>query len=275
LGVRGGFARASGTSTSPIEYGVVMTMVLPLVVTYAMYARSHRWLYRLFLCVVTLAVFLSISRSTLVCASAGVVVLAIAWTPAARLRAALFIAVAGVGVYLTVPGVLGTLTGLFTGASNDPSIASRTGSYDLAWAFFQANPLIGRGFGTFLPKYWILDNGYLGQLIEGGVLGLLGLLSLIVTGVVAARRAQRITQNSFERALAQGVIASIVAGACGLAFFDTFAFPQSAGCFFLLLGLAGAIWRLARGQAHQRDRRLKRPPTPRSPSIGAPEGVPQ
>jgi polysaccharide biosynthesis protein PslJ len=246
---RNGLARPSATSTHPIEYGVVLTMVLPIAITHALKSPTKRWMYRAFLAVISFAVALSISRSAMICAGVGLMVLAVSWTAAARLRA--FFAVLGIAVvvYLTVPGVLGTITRLFTGAFEDSSIASRTGSYDLAGSFISEHPLLGRGFGTFLPKYWILDNGYLLLLIEGGVLGLGGLLLLIVIAALAAGKARRMVLSDFDRALAEALRASIAAGACSLAFFDTFGFPQSSGCLFLLLGMAGAIRRLALEQA--------------------------
>ena len=244
LAQRDGLARPSGTSTHPIEYGVVLTMVLPLAIVYAMRSPTRRWLYRMLLGAITFAVVLSISRSALLCAVVGFVILAASWPPVLRLRALGFAAAIGVAVYVLSPGVLGTLGNLFVGASDDPSIASRTGSFDLAGEFIAASPVLGRGFGTFLPRYWILDNGYLGLVIEGGILGFVGLLFVVLTAIWAARQARRIARSSFDRELAQALVASIAAGACGLAFFDTFAFPQSAGTFFLLLGLAGATLRL-------------------------------
>ena len=246
---RNGHPRPSATATHPIEYGVVLTMVLPIAITYASKSPTRRWMYKAFLGVISFAVVLTISRSAMICAGVGLMVLAMSWTAAARLRA--FVAVLGVAVvvYLTVPGVFGTITRLFTGVFADSSIASRTGSYDLAGSFISERPLLGRGFGTFLPSYWILDNGYLGLLIEGGILGLGGLLVLIVVAALAAGQACRMALGDFDRALAQALRASIAAGACSLAFFDTFAFPQSAGCLFLLLGMAGAMRRLALEQA--------------------------
>lgn len=249
LGERRGLPRPSGTSTHPIEYGVVLTMVLPIAITYALKSPSRRWAYRGFLCAIAIAVFLSISRSALLCAGVGAVVLSMSWTAAARLRALVAALALAVMLYLTVPGLLGTVTRLFTGVSDDPSIASRTGSYELAGQFISRSLLVGRGFGTFLPKYWILDNGYLGLLIEGGILGLAGLLILIVAAATAARKARRTAVDEFDRELAQALLASVAAGACGLAFFDTFAFPQSAGCFFLILGMVGAMRRLTLPQA--------------------------
>ena len=55
--------------------------------------------------------------------------------------------------------------------------------------------------------------------------------------------------DEFDRGLSQALLASIAAGACSLAFFDTFAFPQSAGCIFLILGMAGAMRRLTLAEA--------------------------
>ena len=244
LAERSGLARPSGTSTHPIEYGVVLTMILPLTVAFAMTAKRHRWLYRCILGLVGFAIFLSISRSAMLCALVALLALGFTWRWATRLIAFALLLVLSIVVYVTVPGVLGTITRLFTGASDDPSIASRTGSYDIAFEFFARSPILGRGFGTFLPKYWILDNGYLGLLIEGGVLGLGGLLVLIITAGVCARRARTLGRDEFERALGQALLAAIAAGGCGLAFFDTFGFPQSAGTFFLVLGLAGSLRRL-------------------------------
>ena len=253
LAQRSGLARPSGTSTHPIEYGVVLTMILPIVITYAMNSPTRRWAYRIFLTAMAFAIFLSISRSALLCAVIALVVLAASWTLAARLRALVAVLILTVVIYVGVPGVLGTITKMFTGASDDPSIISRTASYDLALQMFDRSPLMGRGFGTFLPKYWILDNGWLGLLIEGGLLGVAGLLILVVAAAMAARSARKAAVDEFDRQLSQALMASVAAGAFGLAFFDTFAFPQTAGCFFLLLGLSGGMRRLVLSQGRERQ----------------------
>jgi O-antigen ligase len=220
-------------------------MVLPIAITFALRSPTRRWFYRLLLAPIALAVFLSISRSAMLCALVALALLAVRWSARVRLGALAVTLGTTAVVYLLVPGVLGTIGRLFTGASNDPSITSRTGSYQIVEAFFERSPVLGRGFGTFLTRYWILDNGYLGLLIEGGIIGLGGLLVLIGTTLAAARTASRAASESFDQELAHALLAAVAAGACSLAFFDTFAFPQSAGCFFLLIGLAGASRRLA------------------------------
>ena len=102
------------------------------------------------------------------------IVLSLSWNARQRFQALGFLAVVSTVLYVTVPGLLGAITGLFSNAGQDPSISSRTGSYDIAGAFISESPLVGKGFGTFLPKYWILDNAYLGMTIEAGLLGLPG-----------------------------------------------------------------------------------------------------
>jgi O-antigen ligase len=220
------------------------------------------------------SIFFSMSRSAYLCSLAGMFVLALSWDLRTRLRALGVFAVVSVVMYVSVPGLLGSIRGLFSNAGEDPSIASRTGSYDIAGQFISGSPIVGKGFGTFLPKYWILDNAYLGMTIEAGFLGLLALLTLIVAGLVSARSARRALQaaqaarserdvgaldgagadSTHHVQVAQALLASVAAGAGGLAFFDAFAFPQTAGCFFLLIGLAGAMRRLTQTPAPDRQR---------------------
>lgn len=257
LATRSGLIRPSGTATHPIEYGMVLTTVLPLAMALARSSPSRRWLYRVGLGVIGVSVLLAISRSAMICAAVAVTVMVMSWPLMAKLRALLFVGVVAAVVFVTVPGVLGTITNLFTGIQNDASVDSRTGSYDIAGEFIARHPFLGRGFGTFLPKYWILDNGYLGLLIEGGVVGLVGLLLVISVGGIAARHAAHAARDPFDAEIARALVASACAGAAGLAFFDTFAFPQSAGIFFLLIGMAGASWRLTGAREARRARRAR------------------
>jgi len=254
LGTRSGRIRPSGTSMSPIEYGVVLGMALPLVTVCASVQSRYRWLFRVMLVAMIASIFFSMSRSAYICALAGTIVLAMSWNLRQRFRALGFLAVVSSVLYVTVPGLLGAIQGLFSNAGQDPSISSRTGSYDIAGAFISDSPLLGKGFGTFLPKYWILDNAYLGMTIEAGLLGLLALLALIGCGLVSALAARRTLQREGREEhaqYAQALLASVAAGGCGLAFFDAFAFPQTAGCLFLFIGLAGAMLRITQDPARE------------------------
>ncbi len=246
--VRSGRVRPVATATNPIELGSVLAMLLPLTVTLAF--RAERTSTRVWSWIgvglMGLASLLSISRTALICAAVGMIPLLFNFP--ARLRR-LLIAVGVVGllaVSFAMPGLAGTLRGMFTGAADDPSVASRVNSYAIASAFFSENPILGRGFGTFLPKYWILDNLYLQFTLETGLLGLAALLLLIGAALLCAWKARRLFVRSVDRDCAAALLGGAAAGAVSLLFFDAFSFPQSAGIFCVMVGLCGAACRLAR-----------------------------
>lgn len=244
LAVRQGLSRPSGTSTHPIEYGVVLTTVLPLAIVAVRQARRWRAAYVVAVMAIAFSTFLSISRSAILCAIVGLAVLAFGWGTRARAMLAAAATLVAVVAYVTVPGLLGTIGNLFVGASEDSSIHSRTASYEVAWSFIERNPWLGRGFGTFQPSYWILDNAYLGLLIEVGVVGLAAVLAVFGCAVWAAGSAGRLAADPDDREVCRALMASVLAGAVAFAFFDTMAFPQSAGVLFLVIGLCGSALRL-------------------------------
>lgn len=244
LSQRSGRVRVSGTSIHPLEFGIILTTTMPLVVVHALHAPRRRWLYKCVLIVVALVIFLVISRAATICAAVGIIVMALRWTWRERAVALAFLLTTMTFVYLIMPGMLGLLTGLFTGAGNDPSVASRTDSYHVAFALISRSPLLGRGFGTLTTDYWIFDNAYLLDLIDAGVIGTLALVVLMLAGMASAQRARTWAAADFDRELAHAVFAGLLSVAVGMAFFDLLAFPQAAGVFFLLLGMAGALRRL-------------------------------
>ena len=244
---RVGFARPAGTALHPIEFGVVLTMTLPLALHYAYRgggrSRWRRWTPP---AAIALAVPMSISRSAVLSALVGMLVLLPTWPrPRRRLAYGLMVLLAGT-VYVTIPGLIGALKGLFLGIQEDDSARSRTDSYDLVWEFVRRDPVAGRGPGTFLPSYRILDNQYLGTIIETGVLGLAALLGLLTVGVLTARTVRLGSSDPDTRDLAQSLAAGVAAAAITFATFDGLAFPMSAGVIFLLLGCIGALRRLTR-----------------------------
>jgi O-antigen ligase len=137
--------------------------------------------------------------------------------------------------------MLGTITKLFTGISQDDSAASRTNSYPLAFEFIARTPVFGRGFQTFLPSYRILDNQYLGLLIETGFVGVAALLGFFLTVILVAFMARRRFPDVRSRSCAAALGASVAAPAACLAFVDGFAFPMMAGLTFLCAALVGAV----------------------------------
>jgi hypothetical protein len=247
VALRNGFNRPAGTALHPIEFGSVIAMVLPIALTLALTDRSRGWLRRWYpIGAIGIATALSISRSAIIATLVAVVVLAASWDRGRRIAAAAVASVFVGGLFLVVPGLLGSLVGLFTRIGDDSSAQSRSGSYGIAAEFIERSPFVGRGLFTFLPRYRILDNQYLNLLIEIGVVGLVMFLGLVVAGLWCARAVRLHAVDDVTRQLGQSLVAAIAAGATGLALFDGFSFPMSIGVLFLVLGLAGGLWRLVR-----------------------------
>lgn len=246
---RGGFPRPAGTSIHPIEYGVILAMLLPLVL-HVGFHHTHRHVVARWLpaAAVVLIIPLTSSRSAYLGALVGLVVVAIGWSWRRRF------AIIGVGVggllamLVITPNLLTSIVEMFTGAAEDPSIASRTDSFALAYQFIAQDPLFGRGLGTFLPKYRIFDNQYLLLLVTIGIVGTLAFLALGVTAATTMFRVRAGASDGDARDLAMALGAAVCAGFACLFMFDAFAFPMTMGSLFLIMGMAGALRRIQRAE---------------------------
>lgn len=242
---RDGFNRPAGTATHPIEFGVVLSMLLPLTLHYALADKEQGRLRRWFpVAGLALCIPASVSRSAVVCTGIALAFVLPTWQRKIRRVAYAAIAALGAFVFVAMPGMIGTMVGLFSGIGSDTSAQSRVGSYAIAGQFIERAPVFGRGFATFLPIYHILDNQYLGVLIELGVAGLVSLLALFLTGILVARRIRRRSTDPSTRSLGQALAASLAAGAASFALFDAFSFAMTAGLVFFVLGMIGALHRL-------------------------------
>jgi hypothetical protein len=112
-------------------------------------------------------------------------------------------------------------------------------------------PLVGTGFGSRRTSAAagsshnanILDNQWLGSLLEIGALGVGALLWLFArSGVLASRRAR--SDTSYTGWLFAGLTAGIVAFPVGMLTYDAFAFNQVTLLMFVLIGLSAAARRL-------------------------------
>lgn len=253
LGTRGVFTRPSGTAVHPLEFGAVMAMLIPLAITRARWATRNRKRLWASVFVLTLAAMISLSRSAIICTALAIVVLAWRWSMWDKLKAVL-VGLVGLGVVaLVIPGLIGTLRALFLGSGQDSSVQSRTDSYDYVFQEVGRFFWLGKGIGTFLPKYWILDNGYLNFLASNGVLGFGCLIAAFLAAFWSAAVGVRLCTSEKDREVAQAILAAAVAGASSIAFFDFFGFIQAAGTFFLILGLCGAVYRLGQEDKNARD----------------------
>jgi O-antigen ligase len=247
---RNGQVRISGTATHPIEFGALLSILLPIAMHGALHPHGHGMVRRWFpVATISLALALSMSRSAYIGLAVSLIVLLWGWPPALRWRIGGAFAALGTVLAFGVPHLFSSVRSMFVTAKDDPSITSRTDSYAVAWQFFERAPWFGRGLGTFLPKYRIFDNNYLGLLVSCGIVGTVAFVAVPVTAIVVLVRRRRRWADAESRDLALSLVAGVTAGAVSLAFFDGFGFPMTMGTLFLTLGIAGALVRL-----HPNDR---------------------
>lgn len=244
--MRDGFNRVAGTAIHPIEFGVVLATIFPIALHQALYRGMDSRLRRVTpLVIIAIAIPMSLSRSAILGVVAAGVVMALGWTWSRRLDAAV-VTVAFLGAMrAAIPGLIGTLRDLFTGLHSDSSYIARTDHAHVAWKYIGAAPWIGRGFGTFLPdRYVLLDNQYLGTLAETGIIGLLALLGVFCTAFVVAHHASVTSLDPELQSLGRALAAAAVVPLVTYITYDAFSLPMAMGTTFLLLGCAGAFWRL-------------------------------
>src|SRR5207248_1289645 len=138
----GGLYRVAGTASHFIEFSAVMAMAVPFAIHFARFA-TKRWQRRLAVAVAVgcgAAVPISISRTGIVALAAAIVVMFPVWHW--RLRYTFLVLGAGLTAALSVvrPGLIGTVSAMFTGLNEDPSIQGRTDDYTRVGQWFNERP---------------------------------------------------------------------------------------------------------------------------------------
>ncbi len=255
---RGALNRVAGTAIHPIELGVVAAMVLPLAVYLAMHdlerSAHRRWFM---VALVGLSVPASVSRSAILTTAIAFAVFVLLMPAIHRVVALAFVPVVVMGVFLTTPGLITTLTSFFLAGTADASIATRVDDYPFVEDRVRLFPWLGQGGGTFFPAdvYEILDNQYLKTAIELGLVGLAALIVYLLAPVVAAAVARRRSHDPALRMLSAAVMGSALAAVVGSVTFDSWSFPMFLGVQSLVAGLAAACWRMASRESDARRSR--------------------
>jgi polysaccharide biosynthesis protein PslJ len=262
LGTRSQFARPYGTALHPIEFGAVLAMVLPLAVHYFLTSPSRKARIRFGVAsgLLGLGIAMSMSRTGLLGAAVAIAMLVPLWSQRLRLNAAI-IGVGAVAVtWVAIPGLVGTIKNLFLRAGDDPSVEARINRIPWVADMLAESPWYGRGYGVFsVEEYRLLDNEVFELLIETGFLGVLIMLTTFGVAVGTARGVRYRGRDAATRHLGQAVAASVVAGALATATFSAFFYRIYAGMAFLLVGCAGALWRLEGRPSWAEGFSLRRP----------------
>jgi O-antigen ligase len=228
-------------------------MLLPFAFYLVQRTGQRRWWFAAG--VLLVGSFSTVSRTSVVMLVAVVVVFLLL-RPRETLRYWPLFFVSVAIVKFTVPGTLGTLKNSFfpsgglvteqqgcVGCPGQGRLADIGPALDL-WA---RSPLFGHGYGTRVVDVsspgtinsQILDDQWLGTLIDTGLVGALALLWLFIAAVRRFARAARADTREGGWLLV-AFASSIAATGVGMAFFDAFAFIQATALLFIVLAL-GAV----------------------------------
>lgn len=258
---RGGHLRVIASSEHPIALGAMFVLIVPLAMHLA--RRSRIWLVAVLLLVIG-AMATTSRTAVLMLITLVVVYLIVRRRETARLWPLLIPALAA--IHVALPGTIGTLYssftpkgGLIAQQSNivlDQGVAGlslrangRLADIGPSIAEWSRKPAFGEGFGTRVIGYnvgfnnaAILDNQWLGIMLDTGAAGMAGWLWLFVR---SSRRLLRIGRHdrSEDGWLTVAFAGAIIAYAVGMLTYDAFAFDQTTVVFVFILALGSAVVR--------------------------------
>jgi O-antigen ligase len=230
----------------PTEHGLalasMLTMAMPFAVIrlFEVKSRAKRMGYLLIVGLIFAASLATARKTAIVAPIAALAVLAcyyrqmLRWLPVA---AVLLVPV----IHVVAPGALGTFGVLSSGGSSI-STQGRESDYAALKPDIITNPILGRGFGSLDPDnprwYRVLDNEYLGELFQVGLVGLLAYLAMVIGPLFTAHRVIRRDASRAPPMVAAA--AGCAAYAVVSATFDAMSFPQAPYAFLFAAGLIAA-----------------------------------
>jgi hypothetical protein len=276
--LRGARLRAYASAQHPIALGAVLVMLLPLAI-YRAHAlkKPLSWVAAALIGMGALA---TVSRTAVVMLAVVALVFLLLRTAQTKKLWPLLIPALAV-VHIALPGTIGTLRqSLFpAGGLIEQQRNANVGSGRIATlgpalhSEFNPNPILGEGFGTrvskkdeyvSVPNGPILDDQWLGVLLETGVVGTFAFGWLIVRFLRRAGTAGK-HDPSPRGWLLVALTASTAAYAVGMFTYDSFAFIQVTFMFFVLMAVGSSVLALPQeGEAPVAQRAGHRPRLPRT-----------
>lgn len=263
---RGQISRVRGTAEGPLAYGAMLAMGLPLLMCFTLQAKERlariRW--GAATAAVGLAIILTASRSIYLLTGITFVTLLIL-LPNGRQRRALAMAGGALVLsFLSQTAVRETMLSFVqpqrAGGLYEGSIQARVDDYEPVLRRVAERPFLGYGPRSFAvdalaknqlidnPGNLVLDNAYLFQFAEGGVIGLAALIALLVAAYSAAYRAMRRALSPEMFLTCLGLFAAMQSWILMGFVADVYQFNAAPKVFFVLLAAVG-VYRVESGWA--------------------------
>ena len=245
--------RVFGSAQHPIALSAAFVVLTPLAVYLAYRYRQRRW----YVCAALLIAGCAATVSRTGVVMLMVVALVFLWLRPREVRRFWPVLIpALIVIKLVLPGTLGAIKqsflpagGLIAEQSSQPgqSGSGRIADIGPALQEWRRQPVLGQGFGTRVVdadvqgrQANILDNQWLGTLLETGIVGFFGWLWFF------ARVVRRFGKEAKEDDSARGwLLVSLAAGVAafgvGMFTYDAFAFIQVTFLLFIFVGLGSAL----------------------------------
>jgi hypothetical protein len=255
---RGGRLRIFASSEHPIALSAALTMLVPLGIYLAHRTGKRRWWMAT--AIIGLGVLATVSRTGIVM-MVTLLICYLVLKPAATRRALPLLLPILVVAHAAVPGAMGSLKSAFFppggiaaeqqyGAGENSS--GRLADLGPSIEEWKRSPLLGDGYGTRITDLddprrnaLILDDQWLGYLLETGLFGVLALAWLLGRSI---RRMGRYARRDPATGgwLFAGLSAAVTAYFVGMFTFDSFNFYQVTLLLFVELAIAATALRLWR-----------------------------
>jgi O-antigen ligase len=231
----------------PTAHGLAITTMLAFALPFAVLellrspTRRRKLLFAIAVGIILTGGLATLRKTSLIAPVAALLTL-IAYRPRHMLRLVPLAAVLLVTVHFMAPGALGGVSSQITGDFfGSGTTVGRTSDYEAVQPELATHPIAGRGYGTpdvsRSDTYRILDNQYLAQLVQVGVVGLAVYLALVLAGVLLAHDVIRRARDEDRRTVGLAAAAGFVAFAVASALFDLFSFSQAPYMFMFVAGL--------------------------------------
>jgi hypothetical protein len=227
----------TGPTRHPLSVTSLLGMALPFALVLAAIAPTtrRRLLWALAGAVIVAGALITQRKSGMVIPAFAILVLFVL-RPRQLIRLAPFGLIGLAAAVAIAPGLFGSLGELGREDSRD-SIEGRTSDYPAVVPDLLTHPAFGQGFGTLDTQrqdtYRIFDNEYLGQIFQGGLLGLLAFIAFIVTPLFVVGRVLR-SDNPLRGPPALAAGAGCLAFGVASALYDIFSFNPAPYLFAIL-----------------------------------------